>query len=486
MTDYQNKSFKGYLSDIGLYGVAQFLLPLTHLVALLLITKLMGVSDYGIYALAVTTGGILFLFTSLMFPSGLIRLLPGEKDRKVISSTFTSVISVVLITGTVILLLTILFSDSLARNIFQDANARVYLYIIVARLIFEAWHGILFSYFRVLEQVKRYLRYYLLHSMVNIVLLVAAVLWKGDLLYVFLALLFTSIMTSGLLSVIFLREQGWAKPSFGIIKPYLVFCLPLIVPQIMYWVITLSDRYFIAYFWGAKDVGIYDAAYNLPLVLANVNNAIWFVLMPVVARLWNGGDYEKARRYFTWSIKLFTILGMPITFGLIILGNPLLTIISTAEIGQAGWKIIPFVCLSHIGYAVYGYGADVLLLQRRPKIVAYMTAAAAMVNLGGNFILVPPYGILGAAITTLISYALLALISVFVIRRNFTFPVPWSLIGKTVLASLVMSAAIWFLPSQAIWQVILVICLGVVIYFTVLFAVKGLSIKDVKSIKELL
>ncbi len=486
MSEFRNKTFKGYISDIGLYGIAQLLLPLTQLVALLLVTKLMGVSDYGIYALTITTAGILLLFVSLAFPSALIRFLPGEKDRRVISTTFISALSVTLLAGAIIVLFMLLFADILATRIFHDINARIYLYIIAVKLIFDAWHNTLFCYFRILEQVKRYLKYYLLFNLINIGLIAAAVFWKGDLLYVFLALLLSSMMTSALLSVIFLREQGWAKPDFKKIKPYFAFCLPLLIPQIMYWIITLSDRYFIAYFWGAKEAGIYNAAYNLPLIIASVNGAIWFVLMPVVARLWNTGEYEKVRRYFTWSVKLFVLLSIPATFGLIILGTPLLTIISTAEIGQEGWKVIPFVSLSHICYVVYGYGADVFLLQRRTRLIAYLMTTAAVVNVAGNFLLVPSYGILGAAITTLIAYALLAFISVGIIRRVFPFPVQWSFIAKTLLASLVMSAFLWFFHPQAIWEVMLAICLGAVIYFVVLFAVRGFNRDDIRSAKDFL
>ena len=254
----------------------------------------------------------------------------------------------------------------------------------------------------------------------------------------------------------------------------------------MFWIITLSDRYFIAYFWGAKEVGIYDGAYNLPLIIASVNGAIWFVLMPVVARLWNAGDYEKVRRYFTWSVKLFVLFGIPATFGLIMLSNPLLTIISTAEIGQESWKVVPFVSLSHIGYAVYGYGAGIFLLQRRPWRIANLMTTAAVINVIGNFLLVPPYGILGAAITTLIAYTLLAFISVAFIRRNFTFPVQWTFIAKTTLASLAMSVFLWFFHPQAVWEVILAICLGAVIYFVMLFVIRGLNREDIKLAKGFL
>ena len=486
MNDLRKTTFKGYISDIVLYGIAQQLLPLTGLLALILITKFIGVGEYGIYALVVTTSGVLFLFVSLMFPSGLIRFLPGEKDRKVISATFVSVLLVSLLGGAIVMLATHFFSDTLATKIFHDVKARTYLYIIVAKLLFDSWHGILFSYFRILEQVKRYLKYYISYNLVNMALIAAAVFWKGDLLYVFLALLLNSIMISVLLSVIFLREQGWAKPDLEIVKPYLSFCLPLIVPQIMYWVITLSDRYIIAYFWGAKEAGIYDAAYNLPLLVAGVNNAVWFVLMPVVARLWNTGDYEKVKRYFSWSVKLFAILGIPMTFGLVMLSNPLLNIISTAEVAQEGWKVVPFVSLSHISYVIYGYGADVFVLQRRPKMIAYFMSAAAAVNLIGNFLLIPGYGIIGAAISTLIAYSLLALISVISIKRVFTFPVQWSFIAKAVLASLVMTAFLWLFRAQTIGEVLLAIFIGAMVYFVILFVIRGFSREDIKSTKDFL
>jgi len=486
MNELQGKTFKDYLSDIGISGIVHLALPFTGLITLFLITKFLGVSDYGIYTLALATAGILSVFVRLSFPSGLVRFLPGEKDKKVISASFISTLAVILLAGAIIFLFVLGFSDVLATKIFHDINAKIYLYIIALTLIFDAFVLTLYSYFRILEQVKRYLKYEVLFTLARIGLMAAAVLLTGSLLYVFLALLLNSMVNTAVLLFIFLKEQGWSKPDFKIIKPYLAFCLPLIVPQIMVWVIGLSDRYFISYFWGTKEVGIYSAAYSLALFVGGINNAIWFVFMPMVARLWNTSAYEETRRYFTRSLKLFVLFGVPATFGLIILANPLLSIISTAEIGQESWKVVPFVCLSLIGYVVYGYGADIYLLQRRTRPVAYFMTTAAVVNTIGNFLLIPKHGILGAAIATLLAYLVMAVISMGSARRFFTFPVEWTFIAKALLASMMMSIFLWFFHPIVIWEVILSIFLGATIYFAVLFLLKGFNRQEIEFAKGFL
>lgn len=486
MNSLEDKTFKDYLSDVGLYGVVHLLLPLTGLITLSLITKVLGVADYGIYSLATTTIGMLIFLVHLMLPSALIRFLAGENNSKVISSTFISALLIILLAELVVLSVMVSLSGILASTIFHDTNARVYLYIIAVILVFEGSSLTLYSYFRVLEQVKRFLKYEVLFNLTRIGLIAAAVFALGDVLYILLAMLLNSMATAGLLLTILLREQGWARPDLARIKPYLVFCLPLIVPQIMAWVISLSDRYFLSYFWGATEVGIYSASYDVSRIIGGLNDAIWFVLLPVIFRLWNKGQVEEVRKYFTQALKLFVLFGIPASCGLIMLANPVLTALSTAEVGQQSWQVVPFVCLSLIAYAVYGYGADIHLIQRKTRPVAYFTITAAAVNIAGNFLLIPQYGLLGAAIATLSAYIVMAVIAMGTARRYLTFPVEWFFIGKVVLASAVMSVFLWFFQPTQIWQVVLSIFLGAAIYFLVLFLIKGFSRQEIELSRRFL
>lgn len=486
MNSPQDKTFRDYISDIGLYGIVHFLLPFTGLLTLPLITKFLGVSAYGIYTLVLTTMGILVYFIHLMFPSGLVRFLAGEKDKKTISSTFISALLVALLAEVVVALLMLSLSGMLASNIFHDINAKVYIYLIVIAVFFEASASIFRAYFRILEQIKRYLIYEVLFELIRIGLIAAAVFFGHDVLHVLLAVLLTKVINSGLFLVILLREQGWANPDLKMVKPYLAFGIPLIVPQLMAWVISLSDRYFISYFCGAEAVGIYSAAYGLPSFIGGVNDAIWFVFLPIVFRLWNAGSYEEVKRYFTAAVKLFALFGIPGAFGLVLLANPALTILSTAEIGQESWKVVPFICLTTFGYAVYGYGADLFLVQRKTRPIAFFMITAAAVNALGNFLLIPRYGILGAAVATLIAYAVMAALSMGMSRRFFTFPVEWTFIGKALLASMVMSVFLWFFRPIQIWEVILSIFIGAVIYFIVLFLIKGFKKEEIEFARRFL
>lgn len=481
----ETSTFKGYLSDVGIYSVVQLiLLPLSGLVTLALITKGLGVSDYGIYALLMATAGMLVWFVRLQLPSGIIRFLSGEKDKRVVATHFVSVLVVIWLAGIVTVLITLALSDLLATQIFHDANAKIYLILIAFRVVFEASNATLYSHFRILEKVRRYAKYEVLFSLTGIGLLAAAVIWKGTLLYVLLALLLNSVANTAVMLTIFLRGQGWAKPNFKVLKPYFSYCLPLVVPQIMAWVITLSDRYFISYFWSTTEVGIYTAAYSLSQLIISVNSVVWFVFHPVMMRLWNNGRYGEVTTYFARGLKLSFLFAIPIAFGLAMLGRPVLTLLSTAEIGQESWRVIPFVSLAHLTYIVYGWGANIFMFQLRTKLSAYAITIAAVVNIVGNFFLIPQYGIMGAAISTVIAYVIMAAISMGIARRSFTFPVNPFFILKSLLAAAVMSTFLWFFNPTEIWEVILGIFAGAAIYFVMLFLTRGFNKEEIEFAKS--
>lgn len=216
-----------------------------------------------------------------------------------------------------------------------------------------------------------------------------------------------------------------------IARGLLTFGLPNVFSNVSFWVLQLSDRYLLGHFKSLSQTASYAVAYSLGGVL-NV-----FILVPL-SLAWPTFSFTIAKRrdaahifqfVFRWSslILLFAAYALSLT------SIALLDILFPLSYHSAA-PIIPIITLSIMFYGVYGFFATGLSIRRKMwYIVAFMTIAA-VVNVACNLILIPLYGSLGAALSTLIAYIILTIIGYVVAQR--IYPVPFE-IGRFSVALLV-------------------------------------------------
>jgi O-antigen/teichoic acid export membrane protein len=103
-----------------------------------------------------------------------------------------------------------------------------------------------------------------------------------------------------------------------------------------------------------------------------------------------------------------------------------------------------------------------------------------------NILLVPFFGIIAAAITTLISYVILGGTMYYYSRKYIKFGINWAFVIKSLLASIIMISAIYFINPIGIIKILLSIVIGAVIYFCLIFLLKGFEKKELKIISQIL
>jgi O-antigen/teichoic acid export membrane protein len=127
-------------------------------------------------------------------------------------------------------------------------------------------------------------------------------------------------------------------------------------------------------------------------------------LLPKVSSLWRE-ERDSAVRYVSLSNKLFLTFAIPFVVAAPVVARPLLVRLGNEEIGAAGGVLTLLIAAG-----VMLWGVSVMLTQifygaRRTLPVGVVTVAAGLLNLILNLLLVPAWGVSGAAFATLVSYA---------------------------------------------------------------------------------
>jgi O-antigen/teichoic acid export membrane protein len=239
-------------------------------------------------------------------------------------------------------------------------------------------------------------------------------------------------------------------PDPDLARRMLSFALPLVPAGIAGWVLNLSDRPLLQAMTGSTEtVGVYTMGYTAGLVI----NAL--VIQPFTlawgAAFWEISRSDDAPRTFARSLTWFLAIAAGMALLLSVVATDILRFLVGPAFEQSRY-VVPFSAFAFVLYGAYTIGASGLSVVGRSGIVAATMGAAAAVSLVLNLILIPPLGIFGAAISTLIGYLVLAVLSGWMSLRHY--PVPWQLGRATAILATAggLSALALVGPDHVLWR----------------------------------
>jgi O-antigen/teichoic acid export membrane protein len=211
---------------------------------------------------------------------------------------------------------------------------------------------------------------------------------------------------------------------------------------------------------------------------------IMSILEVVLPKFFDENNLSEVKNYLRHSLKYFLLIIIPATFGLSVLSRQLLEIFSTKEIAANGHAAVPFIAASMLVYGLICFFTQILTLVKKTKLIAIIWAMAAFLNLVLNIIFVPKFGILAAAVITLLSYLCALFLIWYYAFKEFQFKICWNFIIKSTIASILMVLFIgWFNPVN-LFGVILSIILGVIIYGVLIFSFGGIGKQEINFFKK--
>lgn len=475
--------YKLFVQRIGLVGITNVLVSLASLILLPILTKNLPIQDYGIWVQFVATFAFIPLIVNLGLPYTMVRYLAVKHEKGEIQEGFYSITLVLLFVSLITALVLFLLSGQIASLLF-NGNTEVSKLLALSILI-----GILstsvFSYFRTFQQMKLFSMLTLLQTYLGVLMVVIFIYLGFNVSGVVLGYIIAQIITFLLAMAIIIRQIGFKFPKFENMREYLSFGIPTVPGNLSNWMVDMSDRYVIGIMLGTAFVGYYSPGYTLGNIIVMLMAPFTYLLPSVLSSYYDQNKMEEVIIHLQYSLKYFILLALPSVFGLSLLSKPLLTILSTAEIAQNGYLITPFVAFGALLLGLYGIISQILALEKRTKIIGSLWLIGALINIILNVIFVPVFGIVAAAISTLIAYGFVFAVSTYYCLKYIKFSFDWKFIIKSLAAAILMSLVIIFInPVTSIWIVLtVIICSGVYIALILLF--KGISPNEIEFFKNM-
>jgi O-antigen/teichoic acid export membrane protein len=246
---------------------------------------------------------------------------------------------------------------------------------------------------------------------------------------------------------------GWAialrtRPPRGFTSMPLLLAIrqgaPMIPHTLMHWVVSASDRFFLASYGGMAAVGIYSAAYQLPEFLGTTLAEVNAAYMP---RYLSSADKDLTQQVGRTQVRISSVL-VAVTATL---GPLALLAMYPRDFARAG-ELVSMLALSYLGYGIYLVAANFITLRGlSTKRMWLISGAAAAVNVLANAALVPALGGLGASLATLASFFLMAILGIIQSKR-LIIPNPWN---RVLHRGWIVPAIVMCGMAHVIWQVLL-------------------------------
>jgi O-antigen/teichoic acid export membrane protein len=247
---------------------------------------------------------------------------------------------------------------------------------------------------------------------------------------------------------------------------------PLLITNLLALVIYNADVVLLGVFRGETEVGLYLAAYTLINFLGVLGNTATLAILPSLSRL--RATAERGMELYHTSMAQVLAVGLPVAVGGAMLAPRIIMLVfgtdytSAAPILRILILTIPVLLLRSVLIAS-------LIASGRQDRVLHTTAWAAALTFTGDIVLIPRYGMLGAAIVTVVAEcARMIAAQVYAGREGYVRTRPGRY-ARAFIAALVMAGVLVLLRGSPLW---ITIPAGAFTWILVLFALGGLRVRD--------
>lgn len=243
----------------------------------------------------------------------------------------------------------------------------------------------------------------------------------------------------------FIYDHLEARFEWKAVTEMIRFRFPFLLPIIAWNVINFNDRFVLSSTTGLVDAGIYSLGAKLAnTIKVFLLTAIWLALMPTIYKMMNDPQnkrfYSKVMTYLSFTIILFVMF---FSF----FSKELVSVFSTEKIYEEAHRVVPVISMAIFFGMLKEVSLIGLTITKKTKPIAIITIFISIFNLGLNIWLIPVYGMMAAAFSTLISQFLFFVIVYATAQKQYRIPYElWKVTLLTTLSIILFGVTSFFDP----------------------------------------
>ena len=442
------KEVRTIIKHSAVYGSAVVLTRAVGFLLLPVYTRFLSLEDYGVIELLDLTGYVLAEFIALGIDQALMKYyhaFPDEADRR---KTISTAVIFSMVSGLLFVAVLIPARHVFAREILgADHYSNLFLLSFAALFVSSVWR-IERNTLRVQNRSGLFTRLSVAYAALAIVLNIYFVAYqhKGPEGIFYSTLISASAFTLYLSWRIF-RETG-VHVDLTKLRPMLSYGLFFVPVGLASFVLNFADRYFLRAFSTLEEVGLYALAYKIAMIVTMLVavpfNQVWH------SYLFEIRDQPNAKEVYAKIATYFLAALTAVALGLAVLSRELIVIMAAPSYLPAH-TVLPILLVAMVFFCSDNVFQVGLWLTGKSGQLSTIKWVAAIANLGLNAALIPTLGMRGAAITTLVSFALSAVLILVRAQQMYWIPFEYRRILHVSAIAFVTYVVASALPDAPLW-----------------------------------
>jgi O-antigen/teichoic acid export membrane protein len=437
---------KELFSDTLIYGISNVLARFINYLLVPLYTKVFSTAQYGVVSLIYAAIAFLNVIFTFGMESAYLRY---AKDRDQTLSVFKTIQLSLLIFATLLVFLLWILSPVIKPLLSLGAGTHHIYLMMIGILWFDTLSIVPFAELRLVRKAVQYAAIRTANVLINLGLnfyLILALGWGIE------AVFTANLVASGLTTIFIwiftapMLKGGWSRSIF---RKAFWFGMPFVPAGIGYAINEILDRFFLnnyltqqttTHLYGAgihpaDVVGIYSACYKLAVFMLLLIQMFRMAWQPFFLR---HADDEEAPRLYAQVFLYFNAVAAVLFLGVALFARQIVHIhVSSVYLIDpkfwSGLSIVPVILGAYWFHGWYYNFSAGIFIREKTSVFAKITLFGALITIIFNLVLIPFYGMMGAAFATLLSYASMAGMLFWQVRKIYPIPYPLKKTGAIMI-----------------------------------------------------
>ena len=421
---------KELLKKFGAFSVGPLVGAALGFITVPLITYFISPDEYGRTSMFTLAQGILSMFMYLGLDQAFVREFNESKNQ--INKLMVNAITIPMICVIILDILVIVNAELVSFLMFDTETELFAVYCLALMLPFMIVENFSLLKIRMEEKGLQYSAFTILLKVFVLALTVILFLtYEKSFRSVVYAMAFAEIINGSILYfiAIFPLKLRLKDLDKVLMKRMLAFGLPLIPASLLSWILTSMDKIMLRTLCDYTELGLYTAAFKIVSILGIVQTCFTLFWTPVAYK-WYEAKVEN--KQFELVNKLVAVIMTVMCMGLLLFKDVVALVLGVDF--RTAIYIFPFILLYPIMYTMSEATAVGIGFSRKTQYTIIVSTSSGVLNIILNYLLIPYFGGVGAAIATGVSYMIFFWVRTLISRKLwYKFP-----LGDYVLYTLLI------------------------------------------------
>lgn len=479
-------------------GFANFLNRIGAFILTIILARFLLPESFGLYTLTMSIVLVFMTFADLGINETLIKYFSSARNKDESTAYFQYMFKIKFVLSFILALILLLTAYPISHFLFKKPQL-LFPLILSSLFIFSSTFVFFFSsFFYAVKKTKYLVKSQFIFEIVRILFVVFIFFFLSSAYYVLhiiggliltniIVILFILYWVNKMVSFVF-KKNNYRINKKEVLKFLSYISLVVVVGLFFTYIDTLMLGFFVSFTY----IAYYKVAFSLIFGIISLFTSLCLVLLPIFTTVEN----KRLKRAFNKSLRFILMFIIPCTFGILALGPYIINIFYGPYYLEAKFPlyILSILLIIWVPTAVM---RTLFFSKSKPKEIVKINLVALSINIILNYILISSLlkiselgAIIGAAIATIISRLFLFAYTTSLLKKKLDLDLEKKIFIKPIIAGFIMFVLIklinyFIVKDMTLVMGILEVIFGVLIYFLIMFLIKGFTTQDFKVLQKI-